>query len=320
MAKDFWGWAKWSPHLGNAITIATGFPVVISALAGLWAYLSGRGLSVALVTLAVFMMSLWCCIGFLWLRDRANSQGGSPNLDCSWSLRVDAALLNRDSSNPDLEWQVSIQLRNVLAWPIKIDTIHTHVEIENIVPGTTIDYKVPAVLTAGAVVSQNLPAYRRGGLPDRDRYKGRIELVIRYGHPDYGYSRIMTRKFTFEQIVKPFRPEGAPEFLFPISATVPLPIGSYEEDRDEPYSEAHDERVRRSKTYARARGWSAEGANLAPVAPRSQRGGGADRVAERLLWSVRRQFAPRFKSQLTGDDTPASSGSNVVTLPFARTR
>ena len=188
-----------------------------------------------MVALAAFMMTLWCCIGFLWLRDRTKSQ--TSGLDCSWGLRVDAAFLNRDISSADFDWQVTLQLRNVLNWPLKIETLKTHLEIESIVPSGKIDFNVPAILTAGATANQNYPPYQKGKLPDKDRYKGRIELIIRYRHPDFGYSRIMTRKFIFEQIVKPTMPQGFPGLKLPMSASIPLPIGSYEEDLDEPYIE-----------------------------------------------------------------------------------
>jgi hypothetical protein len=141
---------KWSSHLGNAITIATGVPVVMSAIAGIWAYLSGPGLPIAIVVLAVFMMTLWCCIGFLWLRDRTKSQSAATQLDCSWGLRVDGAFLTRDVTSAEFEWQVALQLRNVLSWPVRIDTMRTYLEIESVVPNTRIDVQVPVVLTAGA--------------------------------------------------------------------------------------------------------------------------------------------------------------------------
>jgi hypothetical protein len=234
MAKDFLGWSKWSSHLSNAITIATGIPLMTGAVAGLWAYMSGAGLSVVLVALSVFMMTLWCCIGFLWLRDRAKSEARGP-LDCSWGLRVDGAFLNRDFSGV-YEWQVSLQLRNVLGWPLKAEVMKTYAEIENIVPNNKMEINLPAVLTAGAVININLPPYGRSILPDKDRYKGRIEITMRYGHPDFGYSRIMTRKLGFEQIIKTTATPGTTGFLFPVPGPIPLILGAYEEELDKPYN------------------------------------------------------------------------------------
>jgi magnesium-transporting ATPase (P-type) len=107
MAIDPLHWSKWSPHVGNAITIATGIPTVIGMLAGLWAYvsLSGPPIVLAIVALAVFMMTLWCCIGVLWLVNRSrNSSFGDPRLvDCSWGLRVDSAALCHDVANTKAE-------------------------------------------------------------------------------------------------------------------------------------------------------------------------------------------------------------------------
>ncbi|WP_428483518.1 hypothetical protein [Rhodopila sp.] len=237
MAMDPFGWSKWSSHLGNAITIATGIPALSSVVAGLWAYLVGAGISIFLVVLAAFTMTLWCCIGILWLKDRAQSIGRRPALDCSWGLRVDAAFLNRDVTS-NFEWQVVIQFRNVLDWPIRVDTIKTFVEIENVTPSTQMEYKIPVVLTKGSTTGQNLPPYIKGALPDKERYKGKIDLFIRYGHPDYGYSRLMTRKFIFEIIVKPQAPPGMQGVLMPMSGSIPLGIGSYEEELDEPYHES----------------------------------------------------------------------------------
>ena len=98
MALDFLGWSKWSPHVGNAVTIVTGIPFVIAAGAALWAYLSpSKGLAVALVALAAFMMALWCCIGFLWIRDRSKPASPIqtvPVRDCAWGLEIGLIMFN----------------------------------------------------------------------------------------------------------------------------------------------------------------------------------------------------------------------------------
>ncbi len=72
---------------------------------------------------------------------------------------------------------------------------------------------------------------------EKERFKGRINFSIRYGHPDGEYSRLMTRKLGFDQMIKPNLPPGLPGILIPMGGPIPLVLGSHEQDRDEPYSE-----------------------------------------------------------------------------------
>lgn len=241
MAKDIFHWSQWSPHLGNAIAIATFVPTVIAGVAGLWAFLSpSGGLVVALIALAAFMMALWACIGMIWLRDRAARQ--DPHkirklLDCSWGLRVDGAFLNRDiSESSGGEWQISVQIRNTLNWPLRVDIVQHDAVIENIISDQILENKIPFIALPNQSIGIYFPSYKKTVLPDKERFKGKINLNLRYGHPDGEYSRVMTRKVTFEQVIKPPIPEGFPGLLVPVSGIMPLNCSPYEEDRDEPYS------------------------------------------------------------------------------------
>ncbi len=240
MAKDFFGWSRWSPHLGNAITIATGFPVVIGMLAGLWAYFSGAGLHVALVGLASFVMSLWSYIGILWLIDRTNNAASiSKNFSsCAWGLRFDSAILNRDPGMPDFEWQIKAMLRNSKPFPIRIDYLEQRVVIENRVPDTKLSLVgVPIVIGAGEASILNFPAFSRNNFPDKDRINGEMLITARYGKPDEQYSRVTTKRFGFNALIRPSAQSGIPVDMFPIAAAIPLGLSLLEEEVDEPYTQ-----------------------------------------------------------------------------------
>jgi hypothetical protein len=240
MAIDPFRWSRWSPHLGNAITIALGIPVVISSIAGWWAYVSGAGLSIAFVILAAFMMSLWCSIGILWLMDRAEktSPDNARLIDCSWGLRIDALDLTRDLGNPNGEWQVRLILRNAKTVTLKAATMHRMLTIEGMVPTEKLEYSgFPYIVGPGEAFGFYLPAYKSGVLPAKERYRGEIDVSFRYGHVDGNYTRKMTRCLYFDAIIKPEFPPISGLTFVPRSATTRLAFGLREQDRDEPYNE-----------------------------------------------------------------------------------
>ena len=198
MARDIFFWSKWSPHVGNAITIATGIPVLSAAIAGVWAYLApSNGLAVALVTLASFMMALWCCIGFLWLRDRSKQASYSQHLslDAQYGLLVDTITMTRDAKNPTAEWLVKVVFRNILEFPIKMVVIEERLIIENRAPDIMIEeYKYPIIIHR-QTITKNLPLYSKGLLPDKDTLTGMLYFRAKYGHPDGDFTRLATRYY-----------------------------------------------------------------------------------------------------------------------------
>ena len=230
---DFLGWSKWSPHVSNAIAIVTFIPILSGIMAGVWAYLSGAGLSVALAVLAVFVMTLWSCIGILVLIDRHRREADARLVDCSWGLRVDSATLIREVLHPQLEWQLNIQVRNVRSIPLKMDVLETRLVIENIVPTGTFEHSgIPFILRPGETCIVNFPGYRHGALPEKDRFAGIVDVRVRYGYPDGPYTRVMTRRLGFAVGIKRWLP--------PDSQTVthiPVLLSPREEDRDETYAE-----------------------------------------------------------------------------------
>lgn len=242
MAKDFFGWSRWSPHVGNAITIVGGVPIMSALGTAIWAYLSpSRGLEVALVALAAFMMTLWCCIGYIWITDR-RKQAKEPVImsawDCAWAIRITAAFLVRDLGPQNSEWQIFLHIRNSKNIPIKIDIVEQKCIIENMVPDVKLEIiGIPHVIGPYETFQINYPSYRKGVLPDKDRFSGEIDLIARYGYPDSGYSRIVRGRFSFNAIVRPTISPGLPTALFPVGGAVPLPLGLREEYKDEPYSE-----------------------------------------------------------------------------------
>ncbi len=141
-------WTERTSFLSNAVTIAVGLPALISSVAGLWAYFSPKSISIVLVMLFVFLSTLWCCIGFLWLRDRkirVDPHTGRQSLDCSWGLVVESAFIGIDQ-NSTISVQISIHLRNMLTWPLRADVLLRSVVIENRTPDQPIPDPVPAIV------------------------------------------------------------------------------------------------------------------------------------------------------------------------------
>lgn len=109
--------------------------------------------------------------------------------------------------------------------------------IESVIPNVKMEREpFPMVLLGGQGITTIFPPYKKGSLPDKEFFSGEIDVVIKYGHPDGDYSRIMTRKMMFSSaLVKRPTSPGLFPVLPVISAQIPLPIGSREMERDEPY-------------------------------------------------------------------------------------
>ena len=199
MANGIFSWSKWSPHLGNAITIATGVPVVLSMIAGVWAHLSGSGLSIAMVVIAVFMMSLWCCIGVIWLSDRAKSLSNKyvrADYDCSWSLTVEYPQIQKDAHTPLAEYQFRVHLINTSTYPIKYVVQEATTTLVNRVPKSTANLYTPGVLARlGGATRVSFSPYEKGMIVESGFQEGTGRLIVLYGHPSVGYSRKMIKEF-----------------------------------------------------------------------------------------------------------------------------
>ena len=183
-------------------------------------------------------MALWCCLGFLWLKDRNRSLKSTPiPLDCSWGLRIDGAILNYNASN-ELEWQLRLLIRNSRAFPIRGDITEQRLIIEGRVPDVKMERSLfPFVLGPGEVTHVAFPPYKKGTLPDIETFKGEIDFSVRYGHPDGPYTRQAIRRFGFEAIVKAPQIPGLFPVLPRLGGPIAIPIGPREQDRDDPYTE-----------------------------------------------------------------------------------
>lgn len=241
MSFEFLRWSKWSPHAGNAITIATGIPTISSIIAWVWAHVTGNDLSTFVVVLAVFAMTLWCCVGVIWLRDRGavmSSRKGRSASECAWGLRAESVVLGHDiSPTAAAQWQFSILLLNQLKWPIRVEVEVQHLVVEHRTPKTTLNNAPPHILMPGQGININYPGYKTEELPAQERWQGDIDFSLKYGHPDGPFTRRMVRKFSFEALVKPSPvslPDGSQMQLMPIPGRMSVNFWSREEDTDEP--------------------------------------------------------------------------------------
>jgi hypothetical protein len=227
MARDILWWSKWSPHVGNALTIWGGLPLIMSAFAGVWADLSKPGLSVFLVIVFVFTMALWACIGLVWLRERKRGPTVGQIPDFAYGIVLDGFVFNFDPSNPTYSHALTFEIKNLVDTPIKCEYFNAHIHIANQVspdankgPGPT-----KCILPRKGGVRLYPPGFPPGVLNFGARTMGDFECQIRYGHPDGEFTRILTRKISLEIV------ENALPFpMLPKTYTV-LPLNITEDDR-----------------------------------------------------------------------------------------
>lgn len=110
-------------------------------------------------------------------------------------------------------------------------------EIENTTPDMPMENPSTAVIIMpGSGMLLNFSGYSKGKLPEKEVYKGKIDISVKYGHPDIGYTRTMSRWLHFHQTMKPKIPEGAiPGLTMLPMRQVALNAGPYKEDEDKPY-------------------------------------------------------------------------------------
>jgi hypothetical protein len=197
MAKDILGWSKWSPHIGNAITIL-GLPTVTAIGASLWQWIApSKGLGIAVVALAAFMMMCVICVCVLWLRDRSRSLQGdfsAPDYDCSWAIHCQECYVSKDALNPETRYQFRMFLVNNSEYPIRYFVEKAEIEMDNHVPKSKETAFVPGVLPRwGGRTRINFPAFSHDQLPELGVVRGHMTLVVRYGHPSSAYSRLTTK-------------------------------------------------------------------------------------------------------------------------------
>lgn len=120
-----------------------------------------------------------------------------------------------------------VQIRNILPWPLRAEVVFQNVIIDNVVSDQKMEVNIPFIVPSDLLVQINFPPYRRGVLLPKERFKGKVDFNIRYGHPDGGYSRIMTRRLGFDQVVSPPMPNGLPGMMVPLGGTISLPCGAY---------------------------------------------------------------------------------------------
>ncbi|HEY1855738.1 hypothetical protein [Acidocella sp.] len=195
------GWVRdWLETVNNGLSVgvALGLPIggVVSAGAGIWAYVRhGSFLFLGVTALLVFALSLWSWIGVVWLIDRAKRT--KKDYDCAWGMAVDAAFVGLDPPGAIIEIQVSLQLRNTLAWPLRYEIVSQSIEINNMLPDIQTSMPAPSIVAAGRDISVNFAGYSHGRVNLKNSFAGNARLTLRYGHPESGFSREMSRSYSF---------------------------------------------------------------------------------------------------------------------------
>jgi len=219
---------EWLGHFNTITGIAILFGVPVSLFTGIgsaiwWRFDHLRWSYIAVLMLAVFGLTLWSWIGLIWIFDRAKAVSSSklpvkPTLDCAWGLAVDGAFLAFDPNNP-IACQVTVNLRNLLSWPLRIEVVAHQAQVEGMVPDMTVSPSPPAVVPQGTFVTVGFNGYKKGTIPEKKNYKGKIEMTINYGHPDVGMSRQTIRFYNFELQMQdnPF------QMMLPLQPGLPAP-------------------------------------------------------------------------------------------------
>jgi hypothetical protein len=89
-------------------------------------------------------------------------------------------------------------LRNLLSWPIRIEIISHSADVDGVVPNKKISPSLPIVLMPNSPAQITFDGYSAGTIPSKTVYKGKMDIRIKYGHPDIGMTREMSRAYMFE--------------------------------------------------------------------------------------------------------------------------
>lgn len=236
-----WHFPKFLDRFSTVATLLSfvGVPTLSALIAGLSSYWTslhqGGALGVFLIFLVVFVSCLWSGIGLVWLWDHGRAGGRKPP-DCAWGLVPDSYFIAFDPSGPRF-CQVSINFRNTLSWPLRVEIEEQFLEIDNRTPDQAMNSDVKQfILLPNLPLALNLASYSKGILPDKKLMKAKLNFVCHYGHPDTGHTRTMKRWIVFEITLPQVQNVPGMMFQMPMPPVkMPLMAGPDKEDEDHPY-------------------------------------------------------------------------------------
>lgn len=231
MPKDFLYWSKWSPHLSNAISIATAIPIIVGAISGIYAYLNNIGsITIAIYVLVGFTMTLWSCIGLIWLKDRSKPRMPVKTMlirDCAWGLDITSVAMHYvpEIMIDDLhEWSFSFFFKNHLSWPVRISIEEARIIINHMTP--IVELESGFIIQANSNALLYMGYFKRNQFAFTNRINGELYIKAIYGHPEDGYSRVMVKKFELHGVITTDRPSKATSYSLarknPIETDTPI--------------------------------------------------------------------------------------------------
>jgi hypothetical protein len=184
------GW-EWLGHIHLAEWIWT---LIVSALNGIgvgyaawWAWATQWGyLPIYLSGLTAFTLTIWLINGVIWLRRQARPSHTRIAFDYSYAMALEDVEYSVDDDNEVNTLEVRPRFRNVASGPIKfiVEKIETRIE-DRIASARQIDGVIPRA-TLRTIIPNS--GFRRDAYDQfRDRTKGMMGYVVRYGHPDDEY-------------------------------------------------------------------------------------------------------------------------------------
>jgi hypothetical protein len=210
-----------SDTLNIGVLLGVPFGAISSFGTAIWAHLERLRFSyVFMLSFAVFALALWSWIGLIWLFDRARASArpsSQPLLDCAWGLIIDGAFITFDQPGAGLGCQISISIRNRLAWPLKCQVVSKSVETNHVIPDIAVEGDDVCIVMPEKPMNLNVNAYSHGKIAVPGKIGGKIDVTMNYGHPDGGYSRTMSRSYKFEITI------GVTPALPPFAATSDMP-------------------------------------------------------------------------------------------------
>ena len=211
MPKDFLYWSRWSPHLSNAISIATIIPIIVGTISGVYAYLYNiKSIIVVISILAGFTMALWSCIGLIWLKDRNKPKAPVKAMlvrDCAWGLDITSIAMHYvpEVVVDDLhEWSFSFYFRNHLSWPVRISIEEARIIINQMAP--IVELGSGFILQANSNAILYMGHFKRHQFAFPNKINEELYIKAIYGHPEDGYSRVMVKNFELHGIIVTDRP------------------------------------------------------------------------------------------------------------------
>lgn len=195
-------------YLATAVALlTTSWVLVVTVLISLWAAGSQWASSFVQkpsthVFVFVFLTILWTSIGILYLRDRKKPREVTAAHDYRYGLTFEGLFPTYTPQHEDAALGFSIQMRNFCPGPIRYDVLTFDIRIgTRSLPKVRKGQLFGYMARGGAKSSSNVP-FKKDEITEfvGKRAAGTAEMVITYGHPEDGPSRLL--QITMDLIVE----------------------------------------------------------------------------------------------------------------------